>query len=130
MNLILLLGSILGFLSILIAAYVDHSSAFHVLSAPTMGSVLTAIKYHQLYAIIVCVIGLTVPAQSNIKIQSWLIRSAYLFCMGTLLFCFSIYIASIWHFPKLLFITPIGGILFILGWVGLIRAAFFKIPHD
>jgi uncharacterized membrane protein YgdD (TMEM256/DUF423 family) len=125
MNKILLSGAILGLLSILIAAYVDHS-LYHALDDQARHSTLVAIRYHQLYAIIITMIGLIIPLQMNQRMKSWLVGSAYVFITGILLFSFSIYLASIIGVFGLVHITPIGGVILMLGWSCLVRAALLR----
>lgn len=125
MNKILLLGAILGLLSVLMAAYVDHSLSL-TLAGKVHHSISVAVRYHQLYAIVITIIGLIVPLQANQRIKTWLIRSAYVFIVGILLFSFSIYFASITGVLGLLHFTPIGGLILMLGWVSLLRTALLR----
>jgi len=125
MNKILLSGAILGLLSVLMAAYIDHSLSF-TLVGKLRHSILVAVRYHQLYAIVITIIGLIIPLQTNQRMKSWLVRSAYVFTVGILLFSFSIYLASITGVWGLLYITPIGDVILILGWASLLRTALLK----
>lgn len=125
MNKILLSEAILGLLSVLMAAYIDHSLSFKLAGKP-LNSVLVAVRYHQLYAIVVTLIGLILPLQANQRLKSWLIKSAYFFITGILLFSFSIYISSMTGMVGLLHLTPIGGVIFIIGWGCLIRTALLR----
>lgn len=125
MNKILLLGAILGLLSVLMAAYVDHSISL-TLASKARHSISVAVRYHQLYAIVITIIGLIIPLQVNQRMKSWLIRSAYVFITGILLFSFSIYIKSITGMMGLLHATPIGGVILMLGWASLLRTALLR----
>lgn len=125
MNLILLLSSLLGLTSVAMAAYIDHALTLTV-SAKMLGSLQTALRYHQLYSPLTFVIGLICPLQHNKKIRAWLVFSAYLFLVGVICFSFSIYIAAITNTKTILFAAPIGGTLLMLGWCGLIRTAALK----
>ena len=125
MNKILLSGTMLGLLSILMAAYVDHALSL-MLTGKALHSVLVAIKYHQLYAIMITIIGLIIPLQANQRIKSWLMRSAYVFIVGVLLFSFSIYLSSMTGILELLHLAPIGGVILMTGWVCLIRIALLN----
>ena len=126
MNILLLVGGLLGLSSVMMAAYVDHSLGLY-LNGKALNSLLTAVKYHQLYAIIISMMGLYLPMQINPPFKSWLNRSAYLFIVGILLFSFSIYCSILFSFPRIIYGTPIGGILLMVGWVCLIRASLLKI---
>lgn len=125
MNIVLLVGSILGLSSIMMAAYVDHGLALY-LSGKALNSVSTAVRYHQFYAIIVSMIGLILPIQINYRYKSWLIRVACLFITGTILFSGSIYASVVLNIPGILYFTPIGGVALVIGWIGLIRTAFLR----
>ncbi len=126
MNKILLSGAILGLLSVTMAAYVDHSLSL-TLAGNARHSISVAVRYHQLYAIVITIIGLIIPLQANQRTKSWLIRAAYVFITGILLFSFSIYCVSITGISGLLNFTPVGGVILMLGWVFLIRIALLKI---
>ncbi|HZW61126.1 MAG TPA: DUF423 domain-containing protein [Candidatus Babeliales bacterium] len=125
MNKILLLGAFLGLLSVLVAAYVDHSLSL-TLAGKARHSISVAVRNHQLYAIVIAIIGLIIPLQANRRMKLWLVRSAYVFIAGILLFSFSIYFASITGVLGLLHFTPIGGVILMLGWASLLRTAFLS----
>ena len=125
MNVILLLGAALGLSSIMMAAYVDHSLALY-LSDKSLRGLLTAVRYHQLYAVVVCMIGLALTSKINIRMKAWLIRSAYIFSIGIFSFSFSIYFSTMVGVSGISYLTPVGGILLMIGWGCLIRAALLK----
>lgn len=123
MNIILLLGGILGLSSVMMAAYVDHSLGAS-LSVKALSSMLTAVRYHQLYALLITIIGIYLPLQTNYRCKLWLVRAAAIFLIGIVLFSASIYSAYIFGISFLTSLAPIGGTLLMLGWVCLIRLAF------
>lgn len=125
MNIILLLGGLIGLSSILMAAYVDHALSVY-LSGKALTSVLTAVRYHQLYAIVICAIGLSLPMQTNILRNNWLKRAAYLFIFGIVLFSFSIYFSAIFNIAKITYLTPLGGVTLMIAWVFLICASLLR----
>lgn len=125
MNITLLIGAFLGLTSVMMAAYVDHSLNLH-LNSQVLGSVLTAVRYHQLYAIVICAIGFSIPLQSNQRIKSWLMRSAYIFAAGAILFSAGIYFATILSMAGIIYLTPVGGVLLMAGWGCLIRTALLR----
>lgn len=125
MNKVLFFGASLGLLSVLMAAYVDHSLSL-MLTEKTREGVLVAIKYHQLYAVLVTMIGFIIPLAVDQKLQKWLTRSAYVILAGMLLFCFSIYMSAIFNLLVLRHVVPIGGVTLMLGWVLLIYTAMLR----
>ncbi len=125
MNIPLLFGAILGLLSVIVAAYLDHTLAIY-LTSKSLNSMLTAIKYHQLYALLVSVIGLSLFLQANSRLKLWLTITAYLFSSGIILFSFSIYASIIFNIRGIIYLTPVGGMILMLGWISLIRIALLK----
>ena len=126
MNVILFLGGLLGLSSMMMAALVDHVFALH-LNEKILTEVLTAVRYHQFYAVFVSIIGICLPMQINSRSKSWLIWAAYLFIIGVMLFSFGIYITEIFGIQWAIHCTPIGGVTLIIGWTCLICASLFKI---
>lgn len=124
MNIVLMIGTLLGFTSVFMAAYVDHSLAMQC-TGKILEGLLTAVRYHQLYAIIITMLGLAQLSMANKKMKIWLARSAWIFIAGSILFCFSIYLAAITGWREITFVTPVGGILLMAGWLVLLRAAVF-----
>lgn len=125
MNKILLIGAILGLLSVMMAAYIDHSLALN-LDGKSLQSLLTAVRYHQLYAIVISVIGLVLPLQGSSRNELWLAMSAYLFIAGILLFCGSIYLSIAASITGIIYLIPMGGIMLMIGWGCLVCAACWK----
>ena len=125
MNIILLLGSTLGLSSIIMAAYIDHSLGMQV-SDKTLHGLLTAVRYHQLYAIIITMIGICMTIQINSHIQKWLARSALMFIIGIIFFSFSIYLSAILNIISITYFTPAGGVILMLGWAFIMRTALLK----
>jgi len=109
----LILAAILGIIGISLGAFGTHTLA-DKLSAEAMNSFDTAVQY-QLYHILVLLFvntysGFSDATKKNISL---------IFFLGILFFSGSIYLIyiagvaakSIW------FVTPLGGLLFIAGWV-------------
>ena len=114
----LTLGAILGFISVALGAYAEHGLKIH-LSTDHFAFIMTAVRYNQLYAIIISVIGLTLLNDTKLSTSITFKLSGLLFIIGTLLFSFSIYISIIYDIPNLLKLTPIGGTALMLAWITL-----------
>lgn len=119
MNLLLMTGALLGLLSVIVGAMADHGAW-----AETMAdSVATAIRYHQLGAVMAVIAGVAVlipaaePAQPILRLAGWL------FVAGIVLFSFSIYTAAFSGVRALTYITPFGGVTMMLAWLALAWAA-------
>jgi uncharacterized membrane protein YgdD (TMEM256/DUF423 family) len=80
---------------------------------------MTAVRYNQVHAVTIVVIGLFLQFNYNCINASQLKWSAIFFIIGTTLFSFSIYL-SVWlKIASILIMTPFGGIIIIVGWLTL-----------
>lgn len=116
---ILILGALLGLFSVVFGAYAEHALKQSV-SAPHFAFLLTALRYNQIHAVIIVAIGLIISYVPQSKSFKLLRYSGGLFITGTILFCFSIYLAVALNLPELLHVTPVGGVVLILAWLMLL----------
>ena len=124
---ILLVGGVLGFISVVFGAYAEHGLKESI-SEEHFRFLMTAIRYNQVHAVVVTAIGLGI-ASGGLPLQSLLIRwSGILFILGTALFSFSIYLSVVLAIPQLVNITPIGGTIIMLAWM-LIAISGYKVLH-
>lgn len=124
---ILLVGGVLGFISVVFGAYAEHGLKESI-SEEHFRFLMTAIRYNQVHAVVVTAIGLGI-ASGVLPLQSLLIRwSGILFILGTALFSFSIYLSVVLAIPQLVNITPIGGTIIMLAWM-LIAISGYKALH-
>lgn len=128
MNRMLMVGALLGFLSVVVGAMSDHGP-LSGLDAQMLASVATAVRYHQLGALVVVVLGLALHAGLPASFARRLAVSGWLFLAGTLLFSFSIYAAALSGVEALTWFTPIGGITLMLAWLSLAWAALASDPR-
>lgn len=126
MNKLLAVGALLGFLSVAIGASVEH-----ILRGTADAEILrwtaTAIRYHQVGALIITAIGLALLVRPELACAPGLKRAGWVFVVGTLLFSFSIYAAALSGIEALTYLTPFGGVALMIAWLLLawtaIRAA-------
>lgn len=114
-------GSALGFISVAIGAYARHNLNPY-LNAKQLTALTTAIKYNQLYALLIVAIGLAIIASAKLANSKLLKISGYLFVTGTVMFSFSIYV-SVWlrQTPTQdAIIAPLGGATLLLAWLMLL----------
>ncbi|MGK7297159.1 MAG: DUF423 domain-containing protein [Candidatus Wenzhouxiangella sp. M2_3B_020] len=123
MNRILLAGAALGFLSVIIGAMSEHVFRTRI-DDEVFRWVMTAIRYHQVGALIVTALGLVLMADLQRMIRGRLSLSGWLFVAGTLLFSFSIYASALTGIEALTYATPVGGITLMAAWLVLARVAF------
>ncbi len=112
----IILGALLGLTSVMMGAYADHALTLRV-SAVVLAKIATAIRYHQLYALLITMLGLVIPLQINKQIKLGLQTAALLFLLGLLSFCCGLYSLAFTHMGQLIYLTPIGGMVMMLGWV-------------
>ncbi len=118
----LLVGAFLGVTSVMMSAYTDHVLAL-ILSEHSLKMLATAIRYHQLYAIVICMLALVLPLQTKPRSQLWLCGATFLFIVGVLIFSGSIYSAAIFDMASAVKFAPYGGGLLILAWIILMLTA-------
>jgi uncharacterized membrane protein YgdD (TMEM256/DUF423 family) len=112
--------SLLGVLTIVLGAFGAHALE-ETLSLNELKSFETAVRY-QMYHIIVL---LFVNSYSEFSLKTKKSVS-YLFFAGILFFSGSIYAITLGINPKSIwFITPLGGLFFILGWLKM-GISYFK----
>lgn len=104
--------SIIGALTIVLGAFGAHALQ-ETLSVNELKSFETALRY-QMYHVIV-LLFVNSYAEFSLKTKNTV---SYLFFAGILFFSGSIYAITLGVNPKnIWFITPLGGLFFILGWL-------------
>ena len=119
---ILLIGALFGFFSVAFGAYSEHGLR-PVVSEEEFRMLMTAIRYNQVNSVIICAIGLILLVPNGFPRVSFFKWSGILFIVGTVLFCFSIYLSVGLQIPSLVYVTPAGGITLMLSWLLLAAAA-------
>ena len=113
---ILLAGALLGFVSVAFGAFAEHGLRENITSEH-FRFLMTAVRYNQVHAVAIIGIGFFLHSQGAL-IRGYLLKwVGALFIIGTALFSFSIYLAVLFDLPKLLNITPIGGITIMVSWL-------------
>ena len=109
MKTIAIIGAALGLTSVLMGAAGDH-----LFPGENIQRLDVALRYHQLYAVLIFCLGLY---GMNIQPHPKLERAGHLFCAGTILFCGSLYTSLLPGFESVTYLTPIGGITLMAGWI-------------
>ena len=111
--LIIKTGVIFSLLSVIIGAFGAH--LLENIIGEKMDVFKTAVKYQMFHSLAIIIVGILAKL-FNID----LILTYYLFFSAIILFSGSLYLISIVKYSFLGLITPIGGTLFILGWITLL----------
>ncbi len=119
-NHFLFIAAVNGFLAVTLGAFGSHGLKER-LTEHYLGVWQTAVQYHFYHALALCVVALL--WQKSLS-NTWLAASGYLFTVGVVFFCGSLYWLALggpgWLGP----VTPIGGLCFLLGWLCLAVSAF------
>src|SRR5438046_7172033 len=108
----LLIGSILGFLGVVFGAFGAHALRSRL--SPEMLAVFeTAVRYQMYHAFAILIVA---AAIGHIGATRLLVAAGWVFLAGILLFSGSLYALAFTGVGMLGAITPIGGVLFLVGW--------------
>ena len=80
----------------------------------------TAVQYHFWHTLALFGVALAWP---HFPDTSWLRAAGWLFAAGLLLFCGSLYALALGAPRQAGFVTPLGGLCFILAWLAVAAAA-------
>ena len=125
---ILLIGALLGFISVAFGAFAEHGLK-DTISEEHFRFLMTAVRYNQIHSVIIVAIGLSTRSGEywcNIPQLNWV---GSVFIIGTMLFSFSIYLSVSFQVPFLLNLTPLGGITIMLGWLMLAFLALMSLRN-
>lgn len=108
----LLFGGIFGFLTVALGAFGAHALKPTLIEFGKLDTFETAVKYQAYHALALLLIGSVAGKLDSSLIQ----KSIYSLIAGVIIFSGSLYILSIFDIPLMGAITPIGGVLLLLGW--------------
>ena len=114
-KIVLLVGVSYGLLSVVLGAFGAHAVK-KIMSNDALQSFETGVKYQMYHALVLLMVGFYFTFSS--KIENYM---AWAFIIGTFLSSVSIYFLALgktWNHPMAWLgpITPLGGLLLIVGW--------------
>ena len=112
---VVVLGAVLSFLSVTAGAFGAHGAKL-ILPQNLLSIYETAVRYqtYHSFAILFAGLLLAVPIPFNIK---YLKIAVYSFLAGIVLFSGSLYLYAFTGIKQLGMITPVGGVLLLIGWL-------------
>lgn len=113
-------AAIFGAIAVGIGAFGAHGLKAVLEETGRIETFETAVKYHFYHSLGLFLIGILALLKPDWKGLSF---SAICMILGILIFSGSLYILSLTGITWLGAITPLGGVAFILGWMGIFRAA-------
>jgi len=113
---ILLTGTLMGMLAIILGAFGAHGLE-KLVDAEAVKTFETGVTYQMYHALFLLFLGIISGMAVKIKKRVFL-----LVVSGVILFSFSIYLLALnslttFDFKIIGFLTPIGGVLMIIGWI-------------
>ena len=117
-----LAGAILAGLAVVFGAFGAHMLESKV-SASRLSTFETGVQYQMYHALALLIVGYISMSHPGL-----LNSAGYCFLAGTIIFSGSLYLLVLTDTGWLGAITPIGGVLFILGWVFLAIKSFQLLP--
>ena len=123
----LIIGTILGGLAVALGAFGAHGLK-KLVNAETVASYQTGVQYQIYHALALVMIGILAERISS----SFINYAGFLFIAGIVFFSGSLYLLASFRamnklVPTFIYpITPLGGLLFILGWIMLLIAVIKK----
>lgn len=116
---LLKLGAFLGASGVSLGAFGAHALAAQLATTGRTDTYETAVLYHLIHALAILIAVLLSKEFS----QKWSKIAGFSFTGGVFIFSGSLYLLCFTGITWLGAITPIGGVLFIFGWVSLFLAA-------
>ena len=122
----LIIACFLGFISIILGAFGAHALK-EILTAAELASFETGVRYQMYHAIVLLFVNIYdgfTSLQKN--------RITYILFLGVLLFSGSIYLVHLTSITAkfIWFITPLGGLILIIGWLLMIMIFLKKLPEN
>jgi uncharacterized membrane protein YgdD (TMEM256/DUF423 family) len=124
---LLFIAGILGFLCVLLGATGKHALQDQM-NTKFYSAFETGLRYHQIHSVVLLALALSAIVLGNKKQAHALQLAGFLILLGILVFSGSLYLMAFWRIEELGRVTPVGGILLMLGWLAICRASFASEP--
>lgn len=121
----LFIAALNGLLVVLLGAFGAHALETRI-HASLLETWQTGVQYHMFHTLALFGLGLL---QREHAMQAGLALAARFFIAGIAIFCGSLYLLALSGATWLGMITPVGGLLFLAGWLQLARVCYGARPH-
>jgi len=118
----LLIGSVLGFLGVALGAFGAHALKAR-LSADMLTAFETGVRYQMYHVFAVLIVAAAIGQMGRAHL---LVVAGWSFVAGIVLFSGSLYALTLTGVGGLGAITPLGGLLFLIGWTALATYAIAR----
>jgi len=109
----LITGALLGALSVIVGAFGAHALKDLLQSSGRIETFETAVKYQFYHALALILLGI-IMFQLKHQLFNY---AGYSFMLGVIIFSGSLFVLCLTGITKFGMITPIGGLILIVGWV-------------
>lgn len=107
----MIFAAISGFVFVALGAFGAHVLS-RTLGAVEMDWLHTGLQYQGIHTLAILGLAALMQRRKNL----WFYWSSALLALGTVLFCGSLYCLALSHLKLWVYITPIGGVCFLVGW--------------
>ena len=111
-NKIILACAVNGFFVVALGAFGAHALEAS-LSEEMIAVYQTGVQYHMFHIVGMLLCLVLITHANSYNLVKWAFIS---FLSGIIIFCGSLYVLAVTSFSMLGMITPIGGVLFLVGW--------------
>ncbi|NVJ60602.1 MAG: DUF423 domain-containing protein [Gammaproteobacteria bacterium] len=112
----------LGAIAVLLGAFGAHGLESR-LSPSSLKTWATAVDYQFIHVLVLLILGFIRP---NLKQAKWIDYAALFIFLGIVLFSGSLYLLALTQIKLFAYLTPVGGLCFILGWLCIAIHGFIK----
>lgn len=117
------ISAIFGFLSVAFGAFGAHALK-EKLDAYSLGVYQTGVQYQAIHALAILALGVLMAALPQAANASAAKAANWCFALGIVVFSGSLYALALSGVRALGAITPLGGVLFLVGWALLAKLAW------
>ena len=111
----LFIAALSGFLCVTIGAFAAHGLS-KVLEPKELAWIETGVKYQMFHTLAIMAIGIAQLCRESLVASKMANVAAGSWVLGVLLFSGSLYALSLGAGQFLVWVTPVGGTLFLIGW--------------
>ncbi len=114
----LIFAAISGFIYVAFGAFGAHVLN-NSLGQAEMAWIQTGLTYQSVHTLAILALGVAMQRQRNV----WFYWSSACLALGTVLFSGSLYCLALSHLKLFVFVTPVGGTFFLIGWILMLTGA-------
>ena len=111
----LFIAALSGFLCVMIGAFAAHGLS-KVLEPKELAWIETGVKYQMFHTLVILGIGIAQLCRESLVASKMANVAAGSWALGVLLFSGSLYALALGAGKFLVWVTPVGGTLFLIGW--------------